>query len=93
MDIDLGKEMDGTEAAKTILQDYDISLIFLSNHTGMETVQKTDNITANQLLHLIDGILMKSKKLFYRQNLSLILMFGIRNPANSEHAVSKIKNT
>jgi DNA-binding NarL/FixJ family response regulator len=46
MDIDLGKGMDGTQAAEIILQDHDIPLVFLSNHTEMEIVKKTDNITS-----------------------------------------------
>ena len=46
MNIDLGKGMDGTQAAKIILQDHDIPLLFLSNHTEMEIVKKTDNITS-----------------------------------------------
>ena len=46
MNIDLGKGMDGTQAAKIILQDHDIPLLFLSNHTEMEIVKKTDKITS-----------------------------------------------
>ena len=46
MNIDLGKGIDGTQAAKIILQDHDIPLLFLSNHTEMEIVKKTDKITS-----------------------------------------------
>jgi len=46
MDIDLGKGMDGTQTAEIILHDHDIPLIFLSNHTEMEIVKKTDSITS-----------------------------------------------
>ena len=46
LDIDLGKGIDGTEAAKRILQQYDIPLIFLSAHTEPEVVEKTEGITS-----------------------------------------------
>ncbi len=46
MDIDLGKGMDGTEAAEIILKDHDIPVVFLSSHTEIETVEKTDKITS-----------------------------------------------
>ena len=46
MDINLGEEMDGTEAAKIILQDHDIPLLFHSSHTEREIVDRTENITS-----------------------------------------------
>ena len=46
MDIDLGNKMDGTEAAKIILKDHDIPLLFLSSHTEREIVDKTEDITS-----------------------------------------------
>ena len=46
MDIDLGQGMDGPQAAKIILQDHDIPLVFLSSHTEMDVVKKTDTITS-----------------------------------------------
>jgi len=46
MDIDLGYGMDGTEAAKIILEKQDIPLVFLSSHTEQEIVSKTENITS-----------------------------------------------
>jgi PAS domain S-box-containing protein len=46
MDIDLGNKMDGTEAAKIILKDHNIPLLFLSNHTEREIVDKTEDITS-----------------------------------------------
>ena len=46
MDIDLGKGMDGTLAAEIILRNHDIPLIFLSCHTEVEVIQKTDKITS-----------------------------------------------
>ena len=44
MDIDLGSEMDGIETANIILSQRDIPLIFISSHTDVETVQKTEAI-------------------------------------------------
>ena len=46
MDIDLGKGMDGTEAAQLILKTHEIPIVFLSNHTEKEIVEKTEKITS-----------------------------------------------
>jgi PAS domain S-box-containing protein len=45
MDINLGEGIDGTEAAREILQRHDIPIVFLSSHTDASTVQKTEEIT------------------------------------------------
>ncbi len=46
MDIDLGSGIDGTEAAKQILEFCDIPVVFLSSHTEKEIVDKTEKITS-----------------------------------------------
>lgn len=46
MDIDLGPGMDGTDAARQILEIRDLPVIFLSSHTEMEIVRKTEEITS-----------------------------------------------
>ena len=46
MDINLGKGMDGTEAAQAILKDHDIPIIFLSSHTARDIVERTEHITS-----------------------------------------------
>lgn len=46
MDIDLGKGIDGTEAAQNILQTHDIPIVFLSSHTEPEVVEKTEGISS-----------------------------------------------
>ena len=46
MDIDLGRGMDGTEAARLILKDFDLPIVFLSGHTEPEVVRKTEKITS-----------------------------------------------
>src|SRR6056297_4045070 len=46
MDIDLGKGVDGTEAAAQILNKRDIPVVFLSSHTEPEVVEKTEKITS-----------------------------------------------
>ncbi len=46
MDIDLGKGMDGTQAAQEILKTFDIPVVFLSSHTEKEIVEKTEKITS-----------------------------------------------
>jgi PAS domain S-box-containing protein len=44
MDIDLGLGMDGTEAARIILQVKDVPILFLSGHSEEEYVNKVQNI-------------------------------------------------
>ncbi len=46
MDINLGKGMDGTQAAQEILKTHDIPVVFLSSHTEKEIVEKTETITS-----------------------------------------------
>ena len=46
MDINLGKGMDGTEAAEAILKEKDIPILFLSSYTQPEVVEKTEKITS-----------------------------------------------
>lgn len=45
MDINLGDGIDGTEAAREILQRHDIPIVFLSAHTDDITIRKTEEIT------------------------------------------------
>jgi len=46
MDIDLGPGIDGTEAARQILEFRDLPIVFLSSHTEPEIVEKTEKITS-----------------------------------------------
>ena len=46
MDIDLGRGMDGTEAARRILERRDIPVVFLSSHTEPDIVDRTERITS-----------------------------------------------
>ena len=46
MDINLGRGMDGTQAAQRILEKHDIPVVFLSSHTEPEVVEKTEKITS-----------------------------------------------
>jgi PAS domain S-box-containing protein len=46
MDIDLGRGMDGTEAAALILSERDLPVVFLSSHMEPEIVEKTEKITS-----------------------------------------------
>jgi PAS domain S-box-containing protein len=45
MDIDLGRGMDGTEAARRILETQDIPIVFLSAHAEREFVERVKQIT------------------------------------------------
>lgn len=44
MDIDLGRGIDGTEAARRILAERDLPIVFLSSHTEPEIVDRTEAI-------------------------------------------------
>ncbi len=46
MDINLGSGMDGTEAAGIILKKKDVPVVFMSNHTEPEIVDRTEKITS-----------------------------------------------
>ena len=46
MDIDLGKGMDGTEAAEIILRDHFVPVMFLSSHPEKVIIDKTEKITS-----------------------------------------------
>ncbi len=45
MDIDLGKGMDGTEAAKRILEEKNIPIVFLTAHGEREMVESVQGVT------------------------------------------------
>ena len=46
MDIDLGRGIDGTQAAEMILKERDVPVVFLLSHTEPEVVEKTERITS-----------------------------------------------
>jgi len=70
MDIDLGKGIDGTEAASIILKDHDIPVVFLSSHSEREIVAKTEKITSygyvlkNSSITVLDASIKMAFKLF-----------------------------
>jgi PAS domain S-box-containing protein len=70
MDIDLGKGIDGTEAAALILKENDIPVLFLSSHTEPEIVDKTEKITSygyvvkNSSITVLDASIKMAFKLF-----------------------------
>ncbi len=70
MDIDLGKGLDGTEAADIILKEHDIPVVFLSSHTEPEVVEKTEKITSygyvvkNSSITVLDASIKMAFKLF-----------------------------
>lgn len=46
MDIHLGAGLDGTDAARRILESSDVPIIFLSSHTEKDFVERTEDITS-----------------------------------------------
>lgn len=76
MDIDLGKGIDGTEAASQILSRHDIPLVFHSSHTEPETVEKTEKISSygyvvkNSTSTVLHASIKMAIKLFYAKKLA-----------------------
>ena len=70
MDIDLGKGIDGTQAAEMILKDRDIPIVFLSSHSERAIVEKTEKITSygyvikNSSITVLDASIKMAFKLF-----------------------------
>jgi len=70
MDIDLGKGIDGTQAAREILKLKEIPIVFLSSHTESEIVEKTESITSygyvvkNSGITVLDASIKMAFKLF-----------------------------
>jgi len=70
MDIDLGKGMDGTQAAEIILKEHDIPIIFLSSHIEPDVVEMTEKITSygyvvkNSSITVLDASIKMAFKLF-----------------------------
>jgi PAS domain S-box-containing protein len=70
MDIDLGRGMDGTQAADEILREKDIPIVFLSSHTEPEIVEKTEKITSygyavkNSGISILDASIKMALKLY-----------------------------
>jgi PAS domain S-box-containing protein len=70
MDIDLGRGMDGTEAAQAILAEHDLPIVFLSSHNEPETVAKTEKITSygyvvkSSALAVLDASIKMAFRLF-----------------------------
>ena len=70
MDIDLGKGIDGTQAAKRILEFEEMPVVFLSSHTEPEVVEKTEIITSygyvvkNSGITILDASIKMAFKLF-----------------------------
>ncbi|HAE23176.1 MAG TPA: hypothetical protein DCG47_12775 [Spirochaetaceae bacterium] len=68
MDINLGKGMDGTQAATRILEYRELPLIFLSSHTERDVVEKTEGISSYGYIVKNSGetVLIASIKMAFR---------------------------
>jgi len=68
MDINLGQGIDGTEAARRILMNHDIPLVFHSSHTEPSVVEKTEGITSYGYIVKNSGetVLIASIKMAFR---------------------------
>lgn len=68
MDIDLGKGIDGTDAAQAILAEHDIPVVFVSSHTKKEIVERTEKIVnfGYVVKNSGDEVLLASIKMAFR---------------------------
>ena len=68
MDIDLGKGIDGAEAARRILRVKEIPILFLSSHTESDIVKKTEEISSYGYLVKSAGetVLLASIRMAFR---------------------------
>lgn len=70
MDIDLGEGMDGVEAARRILNEIEVPVVFVSSHTEKEIVEKTEKITSygyvvkNSGITVLDASIKMAFRLF-----------------------------
>jgi len=70
MDINLGSGIDGTRAAEIILKDFDLPILFVSSHSEMEVVEKTENISSygyvvkSSSITVLDASIKMAFKLF-----------------------------
>ncbi len=96
MDVNLGRGMDGTQAARRILAEREIPIIFLSSHTEKEIVEKTEAISSYGYVVKNSGgtVLLASIKMAFKlhqANQSLRLAEQkIRHSENQLQAVLKI---
>ena len=73
MDIDLGAGIDGTEAARQILSQQEIPIVFYSNHTSKEVVEKTEEISSygyvvkNSGITVLDASIKMALKLYQQK--------------------------
>ncbi len=76
MDIDLGKGIDGIEAAELILKNQNIPIVFLSSHMEPEIVEKTERITSygyvvkSSSITVLDASIKMAFKLFEANNIT-----------------------
>ncbi len=68
MDIDLGSDIDGTDAARRILEKHDLPIVFLSGRTDTDTVEKTEGITSYGFIDKSSGpaVLSAAVKMAFR---------------------------
>ncbi|HTY57707.1 MAG TPA: PAS domain S-box protein, partial [Bacteroidota bacterium] len=68
MDVDLGKGMDGTQAAEEIQGFRDIPVVFISSHTEKEIVERTEKITSYGYVVKATGdvVLLASVRMAFR---------------------------
>lgn len=70
MDIDLGSDINGTQAAENILSYKEIPIVFVSSHTEKDIVEKTEKITSygyvvkNAGIIVLDASIKMAFKLF-----------------------------
>lgn len=94
MDVDLGEGMDGTVAAELILARKDVPILFLSNHTEKEIVEKTGRISSYGYVVKESGdtVLLASISMAFRLYQARMDIVRQRNELDSSRAELEMLN-
>lgn len=89
MDLDLGEGIDGTVAAREILHNHEIPVVFLSSHMEPEIVKKTESITnygyvvKSSTFTVLDASIKMAFRLFEEKKRSRRRAWRWRRPTRS----------
>ncbi|MBC7473315.1 MAG: PAS domain S-box protein [Candidatus Sericytochromatia bacterium] len=89
MDIDLGKGIDGTQAAQEIQKVYNIPVLFLSSHTEKDIVEKTEKITSYGYVAKDSGITVLDASI----KMAFKLFEAHKNISNQQDALQQSEKT
>ncbi len=99
MDINLGDGMDSTEAARRILEDHDIPIIFLLSHAEKEVIERTEKISSygyvlkSAGITMVDSSIQMAFKLHHAYQAFQKLEQDLRDRENLLNATQELSKT